>query len=36
MSTDVGQLLPLSGDGCDVEQINDEELLRKMVSFAPL
>jgi hypothetical protein len=36
MATDVGQLPPLPGDGCDVEQINDEELLRRMVSFAPL
>jgi hypothetical protein len=32
MATDVGQLPPLPSDGCDVEEINDEEVLRRMVS----
>ncbi|XP_059483220.1 titin-like isoform X2 [Neocloeon triangulifer] len=30
MATDVGQLPPLPSDACDVEQINDEDLLRRM------
>lgn len=35
MASDVGQLPAMPADGCDVEQINDEEVLRRMVSTAP-
>lgn len=34
MASDVGQLPAMPADGCDVEQINDEEVLRRMVSTA--